>query len=185
MTFLTAKYTLVADSFILLTNESSPDVAIEKLHDVLDYSNFPKDDPRYTPDKKNQLGYLKCEVNGDEHIVKFAGVKAKSYMVKTNKTAVSKAKGVKKGVKDSILFEDYKRVIMGAMEHEITQYSLLAKNYVNRMVKMNKVAFTSLDDKRFQLCEVHSVPYGSRMSLTPKHGKCILCKYAQRGKCFI
>lgn len=43
----------------------------------------------------------------------------------------------------------------------VRQNTITAKDHINKMIKSNKIAFNSFDDKRFLLCAKHSVPYGS------------------------
>jgi hypothetical protein len=166
------------DSFCLLV--STPDIAttMRHLHGIMDFSNYPKDHPFYDSSHKNELGKLKNEVPGTKCVTTFAGVKSKSYILRTVEDGeiLSKAKGVKKSVKKELRLNDYKSVIFGKKTHEVTQYGLLAKNYVNRMVKSNKVAFSSLYDQRWLLCPIHTCPYGSILIERAKElNSCPLC----------
>ena len=46
---------------------------------------------------------------------------------------------------------------------------------------MRKFAFTSFDDKRYQLCNLHSCPYGSVViKRSEELGGCYFCKYENK-----
>jgi hypothetical protein len=166
------------DSFCMLVEDTDVDSAVRKLSPVMDFSNYPPEHELYDASNKNVLGLLKNEVPGSSCIKRFAGVKAKSYMVVTaeEEEIMAKAKGVKTCMKKHLRFADYKRVILGAESHRVTQYGLLAKDYVNRLVRSTKVAFSSLYDQRWLLCAIHTCPYGSRLiRLAAQNNNCPLC----------
>ena len=92
------------------------------------------------------------------------------------KEDMAKAKGVKRSSKTKIPFDRYKSSVVESVAHEVEQYSIMPKNYVNRIVKSRKVAFSSLYDQRYLLCRIHSVPYGSILIRGLKRtGLCFMC----------
>ncbi len=61
-------------------------------------------------------------------------------------------------------------------QFEVWQTTIRSVDHVNKLVRSRKVAFSSFDDKRYLLCSIHSVPYGSfviEMSL--RDGCCYFC----------
>ena len=46
-------------------------------------------------------------------------------------------------------------------EVRVEQRNITSKDHRNRLVAANKIAFSSFDDKRYLLCNLHSCPYGS------------------------
>lgn len=88
------------------------------------------------------------------------------------------AKGVITAVKEKELrTELFRNCITGMREVNVTQRQIRSFDHVNKMIESKKVAFSSFDDKRFLLCAIHSVPYGSCLLKSRKDGECLLCKY--------
>jgi hypothetical protein len=61
---------------------------------------------------------------------------------------LTKCKGIRKGFRRAIPFEEYRRCVLELGEHRVRQYSILSTDHVLRTVSMEKRAFCSLDDKR-------------------------------------
>jgi hypothetical protein len=175
------------DSFCLLVGQSPVNKGLAAIAEHMDFSNYPPDHPMFDDSKKNQLGLLKNETPGNLPITRFAGVKPKSYALVTmgaENTAArevfhNRAKGVKKGVQKSLTFDDYKWTVLGAQNVNVVQYGMVAKNYVNRVLRTEKVAFSSFYDQRYALCPIHTCPYGSILIETSSilRGKCPICHY--------
>jgi hypothetical protein len=167
------------DSFCLLVEEPDVETAVRKIKHVMDFSNYPDNHPLRDDTKKNELGLIKNELPGASCMTKFAGVKPKTYVVMTadDDRAMAKAKGVKRPMIKSLRYADYKKVIFGAESFRVKQMGLLARDYINRMVETDKVAFSSLYDQRWLLCAIHTCPYGSRLieEAEKMNGKCPLC----------
>lgn len=161
------------DSWILAVPTANSDQAVSALKKVMDFSNYPQSHPLYDSSVKNKTGYLKNEIPDDE-ITEVVGVRSKTYAVKTKKTMSSRCKGVKQSAKKKIPFESFVQCVKEFSEQHITQYTLQSKKHVNRLMKCNKIAFSSFDDKRHLLCGVHSVPYGS----------CLIEKSRSLGQCY-
>jgi len=153
------------DSFILLVRTNyggGLNEIFEQLRDVMDFSNLPPNHLFFDPSRKNELGFLKLEFDVNRPIIGFAGLKSKSYCIRTMDGNIdSRAKGIRTPFKQKLTFADYKRTILFNEEKRIEQISFLTSNHITHLVKTNKTCFTSFDDKRFALCPVHSVPYGS------------------------
>ena len=173
------------DSFVLLIKEKE-ESALKKLAAIMDFSNYPPSHPLYDCSKKNQVGFLKNELPHG-HLVVFIGLRAKAYTMEIKVVNQKKReerneqktrlKGVKKAVRDRIQTRKWLRSITEMSTHNISQFSIQAKAHVNRLIKTRKVAFSSFDDKRYLLCAIHSVPYGSiliaHQQLT---NQCYFCK---------
>ena len=165
------------DSWILVAPCSSPDKIVKRLKEVMDFSNYAQDHSLYSASRKNKVGYLKNEVSKDT-ISEFVGIRSKTYAFKTVRDDVdSRAKGVKKCYKKKIGFETYKKCIREINEVRVEQCMLTSKAHQNMLVKSEKTAFSSFDDKRYLLCAIHSVPYGSVLiRISMKENQCYFCK---------
>lgn len=165
------------DSWVLAAPTRTPDETIARLLDVMDCSNYAPSHPMHDSTRKNRVGYLKNEVPKDV-ITKFIGIRSKTYAFKTQGDVVdSRAKGVKRCYKRKITFEDYQRVLAEISEVRVVQNLIQSKNHQNMLVRAEKVAFSSFDDKRYLLCAIHSVPYGSVIiSVSKREGICYFCK---------
>ena len=167
------------DSWVLAVPAKSSDEAMQKLKNVMDFSNYPVHHHLFDGCRKNRPGYLKNEIPDDE-IREVVGVRSKTYAIRTCKTTDTKCKGVKKAAKKEIPFSAFRDCVLGTektrmVTQQVTQYSIQSRKHQNRLVKSVKVAFTTFDDKRYLFpCGVHSVPYGSRL-IKKRGGACVFC----------
>ena len=151
------------DSFIIGVPTASADKAAALLADVMDFSNYDPNHPLYSERVKNKTGYLKNEVPTDE-IMRAAAIRAKVYVTETKLKKLSqKCKGVKKNVTKNLDFDTFHELLRQISSKTVEQYSILSKSHRNMLVRQKKTAVTSFDDKRFLLCAIHSVPYGSKL----------------------
>lgn len=165
------------DSWVLIVPAENKDEVLDKLLPILDTSNYPSEHKYFNLERKNQLGYLKDELPGED-IREVVAVRSKCYGIRTDNNMHAKCKGVKRQERDRIPFAVFKETVTGdtPVQHEVTQYTLQAKDHINRLLKQRKVAFSSFDDKRHLLCSKHSVPYGSRIiRLSEETGRCFFC----------
>ena len=165
------------DSFVLYAPLPSPDHIVSRIKKKMDFSNYPSSSSLRDCSHPKRPGYLKNEVPNDT-ILKFAGVRSKTYaFVTKNNITESKAKGVKRCYKKKIPFQAYVNCLTAIEKTQIEQVGIISKNHQNMLVKQLKVAFSSFDDKRFLLCAIHSVPYGSYLIKTFREtGECYFCK---------
>ncbi len=176
------------DSFLLDIRGYTEDEAMLKLKDVMDFSNLPQTHPLYDDSRKRKPGLLKNETP-DCSIRAVAAVRSKSYFCLTHAGPCHAAceckvtaKGVKQSARRKMSIEDYKSCIFEKRKVTVRQTSLQSRNHVNRLVQMEKVAFSSLDDKRYQTCSVHSVPYDSVLIEYQRQAKeCFYCAKAKGG----
>ena len=147
------------DSFILACSNTSKE-CLTKLGSYMDFSNYNSEHDSHSEKNKNALGFWKDEMKGEE-IIEFVGVRSKVYCLKTDQIFSSKCKGIKKSYKKNISFDLFKKAIFNISEVKINQFCLRSKNHIISLVEQDRVAFRSLDDKRYLLdCGLHSVPYG-------------------------
>ena len=169
------------DSFLMRVDGfKCEDEIVTELGRIMDTSNYPPEHPLHSERNKRVPGFLKNELP-TQRIAEAVALRAKtnslsllSLVDETDVAAATKntAKGVAKNVKKNIPFTAYKACLAQFRNFEVDQYSIQSKNHVNRLLKSRKVAFSSFDDKRYQLCAVHSVPYGSIHAVLP-------CRFCQ------
>lgn len=170
------------DSFILACPKNTPDDVVKAFSKNMDFSNYSVQHELFSDKKKSQVGLLKNEVPNDV-ITKFVGLRSKSYafQTKSNKLNVKKCKGVVSKYLPKIDFADYVKCLKALNKVEVQQRSIQSKNHENRLMNINKVAFSSFDDKRYLLCAIHSVPYGSILIKKSKRlGQCYFCRYPKK-----
>lgn len=153
------------DSLSLAVYNKQKTNNILKLKKMLDFSNYDSTHCYHTKKKANKLGYWKDELKG-EKMIEYVGLRSKCYAIriknKQHKNLKSTCKGVRKGVKKNIPFRKFKKCIQKVKKQEITQFNIRSRSHQVNTMKMQKVGFTSFDDKRYLMkCGIHSVPYGS------------------------
>lgn len=163
------------DSFCLSVDRGNI-FAIEKMKHLIDFSNYPIDHHRYNMERKNELGYFKDELCGKELQV-FIGLKSKTYAMKIdNGDIYKKAKGITRGYKESLTFNQFESCIKEICEVNLVQYQIRASGHSVKTMKVNKLAFSSFEDKRYLLvCGIHSVPYGSVLLSIYENDYCPFC----------
>jgi len=78
-------------------------------------------------------------------------------------------------------FEDYEKVVTQTRSLEILQYNLQSKNHIVKLVKERKTAFSTLEDKRFYTCSLHSVPFNSILCKFYRiNSACPFCEYPKQ-----
>ena len=164
------------DSFIVAVPAASADKAAAMLADVMDFSNYAPDHMLHSERVKNKTGYLKNEVPNDE-IMRVAAIRSKVYATETRLKKISqKCKGVKKNVTKHLEFDAFHDLLKQFSSKNIEQFSIISKSHKNMLVRQKKTAVTSFDDKRFLLCAIHSVPYGSALIKKSKRlNQCYKC----------
>ena len=174
------------DSFILALPARDTSEALEKLKEVMDFSNYDSSHRLYQAGRKNVPGYLKNEVP-DREIVEVVGVRSKTYAYRTeDNNYESRCKGVKKQVRKKIPFQQFRDTVVNPDADskeparklvEVTQYVIQSKTHLNRLMQVRKTAMTSFCDKRnLAECGRHSFPYGSRLiELSKEMGMCFYC----------
>ena len=168
------------DSWVLQTKRATCDETIDRLgREFMDCSNYDEDHELYSTHNKAVVGKFKNEVP-KSRIRRFVGLRAKSYAFDTDSTRdnTRKCKGIKKSKVRKLQFEDYQNCLSQMTSLEVEQHQLRSFDHENRLIKCQKKAFSSFDDKRYLMCSIHSVPYGSYLiDDFEKTGVCFFCRH--------
>ena len=152
------------DSWVMKLPEPTTDLALSRISQHMDFSNYPDGHHLRNDSVKNMTGYLKNECPGTE-IREVVAVRAKTYAIRTENDDVQRrCKGVKASSRDTISMADYRRCVRADVlnDHSVVQHTIQSRKHTNRLMKQRRLAFSSFDDKRYLLpCGQHSVPYGS------------------------
>ena len=132
--------------------------------DRFDTSDYPENHPSGIPTgiNKKVLGMFKDEAAG-KIIKEFVGLRAKLYSFKMEDGKENKkCKGVKKQVvESSITHEDYKTCLRTGKEQLRKQNILRSYEHEVYTEEVNKIALSSLDDKRYILGDgIHTLAWG-------------------------
>lgn len=157
------------DSFVLAVESKGETTSLDSLHDIIDFSNYPDTNPNFNEDNKNKLGFWKDELCGNS-MSEFCGLRSKTYAfilnnkMKNDQTLHSKCKGITKSYRKKIPFSSYKDCVKMFSKINVTQFQIRSKNHQLFTAKINKLCFSSFDDKRYLMkCGVHSLAYGSNL----------------------
>ena len=148
---------------------------------AFDTSNYPPSHPNFSIANKKVIGKMKDELGGAP-MLEFVGLRAKLYayrrMVwKTRRDAdgseefvelaggeeeeVKKCKGVgRAAVKHDLLFEHYKRCLLHREKKSVEVMAIQSNLHQINTVCQRKIALAYYDDKRWQLDDIASRPYG-------------------------
>ena len=168
------------DSLMIHTDNPNHREELTKIKDVLDLSNFKPDDAMYDDSRKKKIGYLKDEASG-QRIVEFCGLAAKNYAYLVQEDGclkeIKKGKGVKaNALQKHITIRDYKDRLLSHSTKSIEFHNIQAKRHNLYVVKQNKVALNSFDDKRWILsCNIHTRAYGNKRNVQPNGNVCQIC----------
>ena len=173
----------------------------DTLSPIFDFSNYPTTSPKYSKQNASKLGYWKDEVKillfqaftetkfpnlslqiQGGRMKEFVGLRSKTYafMLKEeggkDDVLRSKCKGVTRGYKKTLNFQDFKRCVETFSRTTIKQYHIRSTNHIVKTLKVHKTCFSSFDDKRYlYFCGVHSSPYGSKLIKQSGVNKCPFC----------
>ena len=151
------------DSFIFLifTNDIEYDLK-NVFGKIMDFSNYPPDHHCFNDSNKKKLGYFKVE-NAEKFIKEFVGLKSKLYSILFNDESQKRtAKGLNKTVLiNNVDHMHYKNVIQNSKNYLCQMRRIQSENHQLRTLELNKLIFTSFDDKRY-ICEdgITTIPYG-------------------------
>ena len=152
------------DSFIFHIRGFTLETINEKLQNVMDFSNYPKESQYYDTKRAKVPGFVKNEVP-DAIITEIAAPKSKCYAYKTrsdngHESEEKKCKGVTKARVKRLKFESYKKCITDITAIKATSSRIAVKNHRISTVKQLRLCLSSFDDKRYLLnCGKHSVPH--------------------------
>jgi hypothetical protein len=172
------------DSLFLTVDEKSsikPFNHLERLKDLMDFSNYDKSSPLYSTNNASVLGFFKDEVAGAK-IRDYVGVRSKTYCFRVhegekNVSLKSKCKGVTKGYRKTLTFRKFKKCVDYICGEFITQYHLRSRGHRVSLEKVNKLCYSSFDDKRYVYqCLKHTSGFGNYMiEKAERENKCPFC----------
>ena len=136
----------------------------EDVKDRFDTSDYPENHPSGIPTgiNKKVLGMFKDEAAG-KIIKEFVGLRAKLYsFIMEDGKENKRCKGVKKQVvESSITHEDYKTCLRTGKEQLRKQNILRSYEHEVYTEEVNKIALSSIDDKRYILGDgIHTLAWG-------------------------
>ena len=141
------------DTDSLLYDITTPDLYadIEKDIDMFDTSNFPTDHPLFSNANKKVIGKMKDEMGG-EAIKEFVGLRSKMYSLKVGTAEKKTAKGIKKAtIRKHLKHDMYRDVLFKETTTMASMRAIQSTNHELYSRRLNKVALSSFDDKRFVL----------------------------------
>ena len=153
------------DSFMyeIETEDFYKDIS-KDVKDRFDTSDYPENHPSGIPTgiNKKVLGMFKDEAAG-KRIKEFVGLRAKLYsFIMEDGKENKRCKGVKKQVvESSITHEDYKTCLRTGKEQLRKQNILRSYEHEVYTEEVNKIALSSIDDKRYILDDgIHTLAWG-------------------------
>jgi hypothetical protein len=170
------------DSFVLYIKTDDVYKDMSEMIKHYDTSNYPKDHPLFTNERKKKLGFFKDEVqypddpenpdNLETHgftlMSEVASIRSKVYAYekyatksgcyKSNKTL----KGISKiSTKNHVTMDHYKDCIFKEKLHTVTVRGIRSFNCQNYSTEQQKLALSPYDDKRFIMPDgVNTYAYG-------------------------
>lgn len=154
------------DSLVLHVKNQSREEMFRAIEAIMDFSNYPPSHPRHSDRVKSVPGYFKDE-NCGNILTEVVGLKSKCYVLNvldysklTDKTAVV-CKGVGRSARQNLTLEAYRNCLYNISQIKTPMYCIRSKNHNVYTQRVNKVALSTTDDKRYLLdCGIHSLPHG-------------------------
>lgn len=142
------------DSLLITVPNMTKDRFLDSCRNVFDFSNYPRDHPRFDESKKMIPGYLKDE-NGSKPLVEVVALKAKVYAIRTADDRVEKrCKGVStRIVERDFTMQTYLTCLSQVSTLRATSTKLRCKNFTIDMITSRKIGLSTGDDKRFLVSE--------------------------------
>ena len=174
------------DSFVIKFKNHTKHDALTKLAPIMDFSNFP-DQFNIIKDKNSRKkipGYFKDEYPTGI-IQEAVGIRSKCYFLKidpdfnyynpTESTSHVVCKGISSSISNNFPLDLFKQCIYSDKTLvKTTMNRIRAKKRKLQTISITKRTLSSGDDKRYQTCNIHSVPYGSKYA---KLDSCHKCAY--------
>lgn len=127
-----------------------------------DMSGFPP--PYASNTNKQKAGTMKCELSGQDEIVAFCGLRAKSYCLKKKSDKIDqKSKGIPYHMSRELKFQDYIEALNEPMNrniNKVTYQSIRSIKQKMYTIEESKTSLCAFDDKRILLPDrKYTVPY--------------------------
>ena len=115
-----------------------------------DFSDYPKDHPRFSKQNKKVIGKCKDECSGTP-IAVYVGLRPKMYSIlRADEQLIKKAKGVKKYVNTKqINFAKYKGALFNQKTYNHDMNMLRSQKHQIYDLTLNKTTLSPLDTKRW------------------------------------
>ena len=157
---------IYTDTDSLILDIQTDDVYSDMREDwsLYDTSNYPKDNPLFSPNNKKVLGKMKDKRRGLA-IKEVVAVRLKMYSVlKAGKKNIRKAKGVKKNViEKEITHEHYKEALIKGKQYMHKMKILRSEGHEMYGMCMNKISISPFDTKQWIADDgVRTLAYGHR-----------------------
>ena len=138
--------------------------------EVLDTSNYPRDHPQFTNDRKAKLGCIKDEAGG-KAFKEWILLRPKAYsMLSIDDTESKRAKGVCRAtLKLDITHDTYKQAYTQQTTFTHTQRRFGTVNHQLFSLTYKKRSLSFFEDKRAWLSINRSLPYGNHQLLSSDH----------------
>ena len=135
---------------------------LQRRYDLFDFSNLDKNHKLFSIEHKKIPGHLKIETPKSLYIDKFVCLRSKCYAYITQLDGYNnKFKGIVKGYKDEISFEQYYNCLMNLEYDKIcTQHCIRSHDHEMFLQKLTKKSLNPFDDKRKYINEIQSMPWG-------------------------
>ena len=167
------------DSFLFSVDK--PDIFWKHIEEFIDFSNYPKNHPKFNEHNKAQLGFFKNEIAGKK-CTEFIGLRPKCYCLnlidkKTNEISEKRVcKGVgRAAIKNRLRFKQYKKCLFHGKKQRHEFASIRSKKHDISTIKQKKLALSSFESKRWYFdCMIHGVPYGSKY-IKKYYNVCPIC----------
>ena len=173
------------DSYLLHVEGITKNEAMDRLKNIMDFSNYPELHFLYSSSKKAIPGLVKDESKGN-HIIEVVALRSKLYnhIVKKGEFCDEKdfeqpsarMKSIPRVAAKKIEMQQFRDALDVGTLHRAKTHTISSKHFQLSTVESLKLAISPYDDKRFILnCGIHSVPYGSYK--IEKYGNvCMKCK---------
>ena len=146
------------DSLIFETKENFYEIMYQN-KDLLDLSNFPKNNKYYCINNKKVPGKMKDEYGGTP-IIKFAGTRSKMYSILDVNNC---EKTVYKGHNSNIRHDEFLDVRSNQKVIRHIMKGIKPFNHKMYTQGTNKISLSAFDDKRYILADgINTLPYGHK-----------------------
>ena len=157
------------DSFILCIETDNLEKDLKHFENDFDFSDLDSNSPLYSCENKKVIGKFKIETSPHLYLDEFCSLRAKSYAFKINDIKKSKQKGIQKAPD----IEEYKHCLFNKNTTNQTNISIRSERHNINVIKQNKLALNSFDDKRLYINNTYSVPWDTHTQMY--ECPCILC----------
>jgi hypothetical protein len=119
---------------------------ISKLRPILDLSNYPETSAYYNTKNAGKLGFFRDEMAGKNTITHFAGLRSKTYALKTKDKEIAKCKGIPKCAKRKLTFAKFKKCLEEITEEQVVYFNMRSINHEIYTQNIRKRALCTFDE---------------------------------------